>query len=486
MVPSTTDAQIPSALPVLPGVVLAGQYGLTDSEPRSRGDTLGACVLPRGRVALLVADVVGHGVGAALAAAQIRAVIWSSLGAGDSLATAVERLDRYAEHHSDLTTAALGVAVLGLEDGTLEYAAAGLLPPVVLSPHQPPRLVGASTMRPLGTRGTTHVQRTSLGSDDVVVLCTNGVVGTSQTGSGLVTDQAVLRAARALDESVDRGSAPPRRADDVGHELLATHVATHVPYDDAVVLVAQRMRAPEPFTLSLTADTLDVREIRDRLSAWLESFGAALGDHISLGHAVVELASNAARHAYRDTAVAARPIEIEAILDHTGAAVATVTDRGHWLEPGSRHGRGLTMAGGLVDSIDVRRSAGGTQVEVCSRLGRPVQIWQAETRWPARSAHALSAELDLVASRGSLKASGCLDEASAELFHEALLESTCAGTLGAAVDLSDLTHLSSPGVQSLFEYMERSNRSGVRLRVVAAKATPARQILDLVGMPAEP
>jgi anti-anti-sigma regulatory factor len=209
-------------------------------------------------------------------------------------------------------------------------------------------------------------------------------------------------------------------------------------------------------------------------------------DHISLGHTLVELATNVVKHAYRDAAATGQPIMIEAVLDETGVVVATVTDRGRWRIPEDPHGRGLTMAGGLMDSVHVRHTPHGTEVEARSRLGRPVQLWQAD-----RSGFDLSGtrgpdELSAVAVSGHLTAAGPVDEASAELFHAALTEATHAGTTAATVDLTEVTHLSSPGVQSLFDFLQRSTRSGVSMSIVAPKSTPARQILDLVGLPAGP
>ncbi len=69
--------------------------------------------------------------------------------------------------------------------------------------------------------------------------------------------------------------------------------------DDVAVLVAQRMPAPEALSLRLDADTLDLGELHGRISAWLDDLGAGLADHISLGHALMELATNVVNHAYR-------------------------------------------------------------------------------------------------------------------------------------------------------------------------------------------
>ena len=490
---STTDAQIPRVLPVVPGLVLAGQYALTEQEPRHRGDTLGAWALPGDRVGLMVADVVGHGLGASLGAAQLRALLWSFLCDGATLVQALEGLDRHAGRHPEMAATAVGVAVLDLSDGSMEYAAAGLSAPLVLRPGAAPVQLRAPSMRPLGTGGVMRSHHTRLGPDDMVVLSTNDFLNNAGRSPAHQGDDLVSRAAQALDDCVGRASLRCERADEVGRSLLARHVTAHMG-DDVAVLVAQRMPAPEPLSLRLDADTLDLGELRSRISAWLDGLGAGLADHISLGHAAMELAANVVNHAYRRTDLAGgwvaghgdRPLRIDAALDHSGVVVVTVSDCGEWRAPGTRAGRGLTMAGGLVDSLRVERSARGTLVEIRSRLGRPVHLWQVEDDPRDWIGDTLPDEMSTVAITGHLTASGPVDDMSAEVFHAALVEVTHGGTQAATVDLTGVTLLSSPGVQSLFDLSARSARSGVRMDIVAPDQSPARRILDLVGLAAGP
>ena len=490
---SPTDAQIPRVLPVVPGLVLAGQYALTEQEPRHRGDTLGACVLPGGRVGLMVADVVGHGVRASLSAGELRALLWSFLCDGATLVEALEGLDRHAGRHPELAATAVGVAVLDVRSGLMEYAAAGLAPPLVLRSGAAPVRLPNPCVRPLGTGGTMRSSTTHVGPDDMVVLSTNGFLNTPRRGPAREADDLASRAAQALDDSVGRGSPPYERADDVGRNILSRQFTADM-CDDVAVLVAQRMPAPEALSLHLDADTLDLGEVHSRISRWLDDLGAGLADHISLGHALMELATNVVKHAYRRADLTGgwvvghgdRPLRVEATLDETGAVVATVSDSGHWRAPGSGAGRGLTMAGGLVDSLRVERSSRGTLVEIHRCLGRPVHLWQVEADPSNGVPDTLPAEMSTVFLAGHLTASGPVDEASAELFHAALLEVTHAGTEAAIVDLTGVTLLASPGVQSLFDLSARSARSGVRLDIVAPQQSPARHILDLVGLAAGP
>ncbi len=492
---SPTDSQIPRMLPVVPGLVLAGQYALTEQEPKHRGDTLGACVLPGGRVGLMVADVVGHGPCASLSAAELRALLWSFLCDGATLVESLEGLDRHAARNSELSASAVAVVVLDLCQGSMEYAVAGMAPPLVLRPGGAPVQLKAPGMRPLGTGGSMRAHIAELGPDDMVVLSTNGFLNTARRGPDREASDLASRAARALDDSAGRGSLPCERADDVGRSVLSRQFTADM-CDDVAVLVAQPRPAPEALSLRLDSDTLDLGALHGRISTWLDDLGAGLADHISLGHALMELATNVVKHAYRRSDLEGgwvdghgdRPLRIDACLDETGTVVATVSDSGEWRAPGTGTGagRGLTMAGGLVDSLRAERTPRGTLVEIQRRLGRPVQLWQVETDPSSLAPDTLPAEMSTLSVTGHLTASGPVDESSAELFHAALVEATLAGTEAATVDLTGVTLLASPGVQSLFDLSARSTRSGVRMDIVAPELSPARHILDLVGLAARP
>ena len=208
-------------------------------------------------------------------------------------------------------------------------------------------------MQPLGTRGQTHVQQATLSPEDMVVLSTNGLVSNPAKGLRQSSEDFGSIGARVLDESADRGSSPSQRADDVGRALVAGYEPAG-PCDDVALLVALRVAAPRLLSVEMSVDTFDVGDLRARLSDWLDELGAGLADHISLGHAMVELATNVAKHAYPDSSQRARPIRISAMLDDAGDVVATVSDQGRWRVPDEQHGRGLTMAGGLMDSLRVQ------------------------------------------------------------------------------------------------------------------------------------
>jgi hypothetical protein len=118
------EALLPTALPVLPQLRIAARYLVAGHEQAAGGDWFDAIPLAGGGVALVVGDVVGHGVAASAAMGQLRAVLSELLAAEADLgrvAGAGRRLrrpdPRPASHHADpggLRPGHRGVAVRDL------------------------------------------------------------------------------------------------------------------------------------------------------------------------------------------------------------------------------------------------------------------------------------------------------------------------------------------------------------------------------------
>lgn len=476
---STTDAHLPTVLPVLPGLALSGRYLLTGDEPVNRGDTLGAWALPDDRVALMVADMVGHGDGAALASAQARSMLWVQLSQGAGLHEAMESLNRYAAQDPVLNAAALGAAVLDLTTGRLEYSVAGMLAPSVVPVGADPRPLEASPTRPLGMGGTMHVQQAHLDETDVLVLCTNGLTCGARRGTAAARNAVLSALAGALSEA-DPDLSPAQTVDLASRELMMRCLPAAGPDDDVALLVARRTPRTSDLSLELNAAMPELVQLRSALDEWLDRIGAGMVDHIGLGHALVELAANAVEHAYPpDLPTDRREVAVHVRLESDGTVRATVTDQGTWRLPEDPNGRGLALAGGLMERIDIRRTDHGTEVEVRTRVGRPVQMWECEE--PTGQVER-SDDFEAVAAFGALTASGAVDQVAAEEFHAAMQEATRSGTTSSRIDLNGVSLLSSPSVQTLLEFSERARQSGVELELVADPGSPARQVLDLVGL----
>jgi serine phosphatase RsbU (regulator of sigma subunit) len=66
---------LPKGLPVLPRARIAARYLVPAADQAAGGDWFDALPLAGGAVALVVGDVVGHGVAASAAMGQLRAVL---------------------------------------------------------------------------------------------------------------------------------------------------------------------------------------------------------------------------------------------------------------------------------------------------------------------------------------------------------------------------------------------------------------------------
>ncbi|WP_110205374.1 SpoIIE family protein phosphatase [Nocardioides daejeonensis] len=472
-----TDVQVPSRLPVVPGVVLHGSYLLTDREPINRGDTLDAVVLPDHRLALLVADVVGHGFAASMAATQVRTVLRERLLAGAGLLGAVAALDGYLRHMPDGCAVTLCAAVLDPVTGDLEFVAVGHHGPVVLSRDGGLWRARTTPTAPLGVGEPPRpeVGLVRLAADELLLLYTDGLPP-GEVDPGVVAAQVVRHGSVA-----GRGD-PASQLDSLCTQVLQEMMPPGGAADDAVLLAACRMPEPEALTTNLPARHSSVASARQALDHWLDEVGAGLLDHTGLVQAVDEVTTNVVDHAY-----GARSgdggLELAARLDRTGQAVVTVTDHGLW-PADAPLGFGLMMAAGLADGFLVNRGRDGTTVELRHELARPVGILQAipEQARPVPLPD-WDQELELETRPGRVIVRGAVDDLSVDIFHAALHEASEAGNRPLTVDLREVTRLASPGVQSLHEFRQRARAAGEELVVLADAASGVARVLAITAVP---
>jgi len=102
-------ALLPTALPVLPRVMIAARYLVAGQEQAAGGDWFDAIPLDSGGVALVVGDVVGHGVAASAAMGQLRAVLAELLAAEKDLGHVLRRTDAFAARMPSLRAATLAL-----------------------------------------------------------------------------------------------------------------------------------------------------------------------------------------------------------------------------------------------------------------------------------------------------------------------------------------------------------------------------------------
>lgn len=481
---------LPAGVPVLPRLHIAASYLLADTDTAAGGDWFDAFPLPDGRVALVVGDVVGHGVAASATMGQLRVVLHESLATNPDIRTALTALDAAAGRIRGARAATVCVVLLDPATGALRYCTAGHPPPLALSTSGEARYLPTTGAGPIGVGGTfpdESVGTDLLADDELVLLYTDGILERpgrelAQSTVELAQASADIAADRALRGDTD---SPVERVCAQVLELL-TRVTGHS--DDITLLAGQRVAPPPVLTLQVMAVPPSLAHLRERLEAWLTGARVGIEDANALQHAVLELATNAIEHAYTD-AVGNLSVTVTAILTDTGRVHAQVADQGRWREPRPSTGRGLglRLAEGLVDTLRIEHDEHGTTATVSHRLTHPAVVltgdnltWTPAPR-PARTGSLLVVDQSS-AQRRRIRVDGPVDAATVAEFDQAVRIAGATGTRSLTVDLTGVTHLASTGVAILHELAELHRANGTALGLYASTGSPADMIMSLVRL----
>ncbi|MEU9043226.1 MULTISPECIES: SpoIIE family protein phosphatase [unclassified Kitasatospora] len=342
-------SMIPTRPPQIPGVQIAHRYLPGDPKAEVGGDWFDAIQLPGSRVALVVGDVMGHGIHSAAAMGRFRTAMQTLAALDLPPGQLLRHLDNLAHKLGDDHLATCLYAVYDPINRTCELASAGHVPPVLVHPDGTGELLEIPAGAPIGVGGVPFVAKTIDVSDgSMLVLCTDGLVEVrgGDIGAGL---------AALCGNLIDPQQSPEQACDEV---LRRLH--TDDRKDDVALLVARfdGVAPSEVATWDLTVDHREVRRarslVREQLAAWhLE----ALSDTTEL--LVSELVTNAVRVA-RDR-VQLQLIRVDKLL-------VEVSDDNHnlpSLEPAEQlgeTGRGLTLVTKLAERWGTARKAVGKVV----------------------------------------------------------------------------------------------------------------------------
>jgi serine phosphatase RsbU (regulator of sigma subunit)/anti-sigma regulatory factor (Ser/Thr protein kinase)/anti-anti-sigma regulatory factor len=503
IVTTLQQALLPAALPVLPGVQLAARYLVSGQDQAAGGDWFDAIPLPDGTVALVVGDVVGHGVAALAAMGQLRAVLTERLTAQPDLAVVLDQVDTFAARNRALRAATLCLVLLNPATGQLQYATCGHPAPLAIGTDGSARYLAPTGMGPLGTRAGSRAGPAPvtelLAPGETVFLYSDGLIERpGRTMAEALAELATVAAAAAANQVLPVGAAAsrPERICQLTVELL-----TRTGYaDDVTVLAAQRGDTPmSPLALERPAVRDSLAPMREAFTGWLDGFRPVEDDRLRLTMAVSEAITNAIEHAY--PAGRAGPVWLVAIVLPDGFLEVNVADRGRWQEPGTDdddRGHGLLVIGQLADEMEVQHpphsaiepsGARGTTVMIRHRLRHPAMLATdtdtdtdtAAARQPADPP--FTVRIMTGEPRPRVRITGPVDITTTGQLTRSLLTACRGGVLPLIADLDEVTLLASAGVRALFEVTGQLAAHQQDFTLIAGEASAARAVLDLVGLP---
>jgi serine phosphatase RsbU (regulator of sigma subunit)/anti-sigma regulatory factor (Ser/Thr protein kinase) len=318
------------------------------------GDWYESIKLPGARVALVVGDVAGHGVKAAVTMGRLRTAIQTlamlELPPAESLQQLDELMQILGEREPHFATCAY--AVYDAVTGECELAVAGHLPPLLVHPDGTNELLDVTPAPPLGVGGEAiPTQRFIVQDGSLFVLYTDGLVESK--------DRDITDGLDRLQEAFGPGS-PTASLEDLCKASL-DGVYSDAQRDDIAVLIARLRRIPEAnrCCFPLVAEGTSVRKARSAVNEPLRRWG--LGDLLPVTELLVsELVTNAIRYAKGE-------ILVRLILE-SGTVVCEVHDSSPALprvlqvDRDAENGRGLHVVSQLSSRWGARRTHSGKVV----------------------------------------------------------------------------------------------------------------------------
>ncbi|MGW1705252.1 SpoIIE family protein phosphatase [Streptomyces sp. NPDC002206] len=244
---------LPGALSGGNAVELGWRYLPSDRHEGVGGDWLDAIHLPGGRIALVVGDVIGHGINAAATMGRLRTAVLTLAALDQPPAELLAHLDEVATHLTDeaarpgdpappIVGATCIYAVYDPATRVCSFARAGHPPPLLVSPDgqvtTPDTPAGTLIGMGLGSFESVEVE---LPEGSLIVLFTDGLIETRNTD----IDAGLDRLATALGRA-------PSELDDLCSQVITEMATTSKPEDDIALLVARTrvvgptMNTPEP------------------------------------------------------------------------------------------------------------------------------------------------------------------------------------------------------------------------------------------------
>src|ERR1700733_8870225 len=230
---------LPAALPDVPGDELAARY-VTGSGAVG-GDWYDVFVLPDGKLAVVVGDVAGSGLQAAVIMGRVRSALRAYVLETPDPATALRMLDRKIQYFEPNAMATVLYGLYTPETGDFTVSSAGRPPPVLAAPGEQAGLLPLRPDPPIGTADDLQRRSASFFIPPGALLCcyTDGLV----ERRGQVLDQGMDTLAATLGKLVAAvpGATSEPVAEQACAEIMRALVGSTAAQDDIAVLVLSRL-----------------------------------------------------------------------------------------------------------------------------------------------------------------------------------------------------------------------------------------------------
>jgi sigma-B regulation protein RsbU (phosphoserine phosphatase) len=223
---------LPSHLPVTANLEFAARY-VPGSETGLGGDWYDVFHLPEGRLGIVIGDVVGHGLHAAVIMGRLRSALRAYALDSIDPGLVLAKLDRKATHFEHGSMATIGYAVTDSSHRQWRMSLAGHLPPLMIAPNRPADFLELPVDPPVGHGLATTHRRSA-----TVELPPGGLIA-------FYTDGLVERRDQALDVGMAllRGAITTDSPDLVCAHIMATMIGTQPATDDIALLITRHTEA---------------------------------------------------------------------------------------------------------------------------------------------------------------------------------------------------------------------------------------------------
>ncbi|GHC57588.1 SpoIIE family protein phosphatase [Streptomyces flavofungini] len=352
------DSMLPHIQPRMSGCDIATRYLPGTLLGRVGGDWFDSVKLPGARTALVVGDVMGHGLNSAAMMGQLRTAVQTMAALDLPPAQLLRKLDDLAQRLGEHYLATCLYAVYDPIAGELHLANAGHIPPVLVRALDGrSELLDLPTGAPIGVGGVPFESvRVRVAPGDRLLMCTDGLVEVrgEDIGVGLATlVESAAHPAASMDDACDT----------IIRALAATFSeAGRGGRKDDVALLMARLNGVSSADVGhwrLAPDPSEVSRARDLVRRQLRDWGLdAIADTAVL--LASELVTNAVRHA--------RGGRIGLRLVRSGQLLCEVEDDDTTLPsllatgPGDEFGRGLRIITSLAKEWGTSRTSTGKTV----------------------------------------------------------------------------------------------------------------------------